>query len=216
MTSNKYLIPEKSKILETRLRQLFTELDSLSNFSTEEALLIEANKALTLFYKDISEPLFSYQDIIAGDLPDMDLYNQAFNTISNDLSSVFTELENIETLSVSNFNYALTEFNRLIARLKRISSKIEDYSLYSINPTKDAIFFKDSFSNLSKIDSQSSFLNSLECNISQEEGIVTLPIIESQNSRFEIKGIIINRNSNGNKGNKQTNNQRVGQNGGLC
>lgn len=207
MAANKYLLADKSKLLKTKLSNISANLqNSLTSveFQTKEQYLFETIKILNEFYKSLNDPQMEIEDIRAGDLPDVEVYNKLWQQIMDDLITIFTELENIETLTVANFNFVSTEANRLTARLKAVSSKLGDYILYSLNPTKDAFFFKDSFNDLSKIDVNSPLLNEEECDISQAEGIVTLPIDREKDSFVIVKETpIINPNSNGIIGNNQ-------------
>ena len=207
---NKYLIADKSKLLKTKLDKLSAKLQSnlgSQGLQTEEQYLLESIKILQEFYLDLSGPTLTEQDIASihqDDLPDPEIFNKVWTHILDDLIIIFTELENVEQLTLGNFNFITTEANRLTARLKKVSSLLGDYILYTDNPAKDAFFFKDSFNDLTRVDSQSALLNSEECEINQTEGIVTLPIDKSQDSTIRIKEApIINPNSNGTVGNNQ-------------
>jgi hypothetical protein len=207
MAGNKHLRPDPSKLLKTKLDNLSRLLQSSirsNQFSTKEEYLLESVRMLGSFYKDLNEPIFQIPTIRHDDVPDPELYTNLWQNLLDDLIVIFTELENIESLTLANFNFITTETNRLTSRLKSVSSKLGDYILYSSNPSKDAIFFKDSFSDVSKIEVDSSLLNADQCNIDQAQGIITLPIDTNQESRIAIKQIpIINPNSNGVPGNNQ-------------
>ncbi len=205
--SNKYLSPERSVLLKERLRQLSENLSKASNtsqFQTQEQLLTESIRILTKFYTDLTEPIFDYKLVSSNDLPGPDFYNEVFQQILDDLIIVFKELENIETLSLTNFNFMSTEGNRLFARLKNVFSKLGDYLLYSTHPTKDVTFFKDSFNNLTKIELNSALLNKDECDVNQEEGIVTLSVDKENTVLVRVTQTpVINLDSNGTIGNNQ-------------
>lgn len=207
MTANKYLLADRSKLLKTKLSRLSSKLQGSLNsheFQTKEQFLFEAIKILGEFYKALNEPRMELPDIRVDNLPDLEVYNKLWNEILDDLITIFTELENIETLTVANFNFITTENNRLTARLKAVSSKLGDYILYSLNPTKDAFFFKDSFNDLSKVEVNSPLLNTDPCDINQSEGIVTLPIDREQDANIVIReNPLINPDSNGIAGNNQ-------------
>lgn len=205
---NKYLISDRSKLLTGKLDLLTKKLQtslSTSEIQTQEGYLLEAVKVLQEFYKDLNEPLLGTEDALlvrADDLPDLDTFNLIWNKILDDLTLLFTELENIELLTLANFNYVTTETNRLTARLKKVSSLTGDFILYSTNPNKDSVYFKDSFNDLSKIEQASSLLDAKECEINQTEGIITLPIDRTKSSAIRINiEPIINNNSNGQAGN---------------
>ena len=210
MPSNKFLLSDKSKLLKTKLDNLSKDLQgSLESgeFQTRERYILEAIKTIQQFYKDLQEPRLDDEEILLtreDDLPDSEIYNLLWNTTVDDLITIFIELENIEDLTVANFNFVATESNRLTARLKTVSSLLGDFILYSLNPNRDSLFFKDSFNDLSKVDVGISLLNKEECEVNQAEGIVTLPIDKSQDSIIKInESPVINPNSNGIIGNNQ-------------
>ena len=118
MSSNKYTIQDRSDLLQNKLQSLAKALDSNSatrEFQTEEEVVQEALKILGSFYESLNEPGFDPEQVSAGDLPDKDIYNDIWNSLIDDLSVVFTELENLGDLTVANFNYLTTESNRLTA-----------------------------------------------------------------------------------------------------
>lgn len=209
MAGNKYLLADRGRLLRAKLDRLAKKLQGsleASEFATQEAFLFEAIKTVNSFYKGLKEPQLDLEvlQVRPDDLPDPDLYNTIWEHLLNDLVTIFTELENLETLTLANFNLVTTEANRLTARLKSVSSKLGDYILYSLNPTRDALFFKDSFNDQSKIDINSPLLNRPQCDIDQAQGIITLPIDTNQDSTVRIKQLpILNPNSNGTIGNNQ-------------
>jgi hypothetical protein len=210
MSGNKHLTQDKSLILKNKLEKLAINLQGSiesGKLVTREQYIFETIKVINEFYKSLNEPRIETEEINqirSDDLPDPALYNLLWNEVLDDLTIIFTELENVETLTLANFNYITTEANRLTSRLKSVSSKLGDFVLYSLNPSKDAIFFKDSFNDVSKIDMNSPLLNTKQCEINQTEGIITLPIDKNKDSLVLIKELpIINPNSNGVKGNNQ-------------
>lgn len=207
MPANKFLLPDKTRLLKIKLDQLTANLQAsvgATGLKTKEAIIFESIKALNAFYKDLNEPQTEVPNIHSDSLPDVVTYNNLWQQLLGDLITIFSELENIESLTVANFNYITTEANRLTARLKAVSSKLGDYILYSLNPTRDALFFKDSFNDLSKIDFNTVLLNKDQAEISQIEGIVTLPVDRAKKSTLVIREApIINPNSNGVVGNNQ-------------
>lgn len=210
MPGNKYLLADKSKLLRKKLENLTATLQGgLGNESlqTQEQYIFETIRALGEFYKALNEPELdkeTIEQVRTDDLPDPDLYNKIWQQVLDDLTTLFTELENVEDLTVANFNFITTENNRLTSRLKAVDSKLGDYILYSLSPSKDTFFFKDSFNDLSKVDVNSGLLNAAQCEVGQAEGIVTLPLNQDADSLVIVKqSPIINPNSNGVVGNNQ-------------
>ncbi len=204
MPFNKFLIEEKSTILQNKLEKLSISLTSGGTFETQEEIVSEVVRVLESFYKDLNEPIFTPKTVLEGDEPDPEVYNRIWNQIIDDLSIVFTELELLEDLTLNNFNFITTESSRLLARLKNVSSTLGDYILYSSNPTRDAFYFKDSFNDLSRIDANSQLLNKPQCEVDQDQGIVVLPINKDKDSIIKVTAEpVINTNSNGTVGNNQ-------------
>ena len=210
MSGNRYLLADKSKLLKKKLEKLTAKLSgSLGNESmqTQEEYIFETIRALDLFYRSLQEPQLDeelIETVRTDDLPDAERYNEIWQQVIDDLITLFTELENVENLTVANFNFITTESNRLTTRLKSVDSKLGDYILFSLSPSKDAFFFKDSFNDLSKVDVNSGLLNATECDVNQTEGIVTLPADKGQDSLIIVEQLpIINPNSTGVAGNNQ-------------
>lgn len=206
--ANKYLYTENNKLLEDRFSKLVSRLvnaGALNDFQTNEQVISETIRALNSLYRDLTVPAFNPEQIIYADLPNMSDFNTVFQTILDDLTIIFTQLEGVETLSVSNFNFILTESNRLFARLKSVSSKLNDFILYSNDITKTGLYFTDSFNNITRLDVNSALLNETQCNINQDEGIITLPVNKNKTVLLNIKEtpVIDSQSSNGVIGNNE-------------
>ena len=208
-SSNKYELADRGRLIKAKLDLVSKKLQgslASSEFSTQEQLIFEAIKVVNSFYKDLQKPTIDLTEILVkiNDYPNHEKYNKLWQYVLDDLTIVFSEFENVETLTLANFNLVVTETNRIVSRLKSVSSKLGDYILYSKNPLKDAIFFKDSFNDQLKIDINSSLLNAPQCNVNQTEGVITLPINTEKDPNVRIKNLpIINNNSNGSIGNSQ-------------
>ena len=207
MSGNKFQQPGSTSLIQNKLAKISSNLKLASQggtYQTQEALLFGAIKAMHDFYETLLIPQLPVLEVQADQLPDSEDYNLLWSKLLDDLSIIFTELENIEGLTVGNFNSITTDINRLTARIKLISSKLGDFILYSSTPSKDAIYYKDSFNDLTKVDANSSLLNATECAINQEEGVVTLPIDVATTKDLSLTlPPIINPDSNGVPGNNQ-------------
>lgn len=202
---NKYLRPRYSTLKLNKLDKLSKRLQTslgAGDFFTQEQYLAEAVKVLTTFYKTLSVPIFDESvHPQVNSLPQAALYNQMFEDVKDNLDLIFAEFENIEDLIVANFNFAMTGAGRLNARLKKVSSLVGDYILYS-DSSDDLILCRDSFNNTDKIELGSSLLNAPECTLNQDEGIITLPVDISRNSQVAIyRSPIIKGNSGASYGN---------------
>lgn len=203
--ANKYTRTIDSQLLANKIDALSRVLQqSLSDpsVSTREELVAEAANILSSFYRELGGPIFNPHLIQPGDPPDTEQFNKELQSILDDLNILFTELENIESLVLENFNYFVSESNRLSRRTKSIASKVGDYALFSRNLLKNSLYVSDSFNNLEKVDFNSDLLNSTQCQINQAEGVITLPVIQTPESVISVdKEPVINTNSNGVRGN---------------
>ena len=199
------------KLFQNKLSKLFQPLQQLANplgknpdYNTQEKVVSEAIKSISLFYKQLSKPLYSPVIIYPDSPPIADDFNNNFTFINNDLEILFNEFENLETITLGEFNYMVSKLNRLNSRLKSVSSQLGDYILFTNTPTKDSIYFSDSFNNINRIDFNSKLINTEQCEINQIEGVITLPVDKSKQIPINIINTpIINSNSNGSIGNNE-------------
>ena len=208
---NSQTTPITSTILRNKLGRLAIKLQQQANskgtninFATLEQVVCESVKVLSKFYKQLANPLYVPEEVFLDTLPDPIQYNNNFNSILEDLQTIFMEFENLEGVILGEFNYMVSRLNKLNMKLKTGSSNLADFILLSNLPTKDAIFFSDSFNSLNRIEANSPLLNKEQCEVNQSEGIITLPIDRVAQKAFQISAIpIINSNSNGIIGNNE-------------
>jgi hypothetical protein len=164
-------------------------------FQTQEDVIEEFNRVLKEFYDNASTPFLKLRPAVPGISPDYLEYNDSFQELSWDLDVVFKELVTLENTVLKNFNFTLSERDKINKLVKRIGSKVGDYVLYSEDPIGDTIYFKDSFSNVSKIDFGSELLSEKQCEINVTEGVVTLPVVRSDTPTSKAMNVQINDNS---------------------
>lgn len=205
--SNRNLIPIKTSIFRNKLAKILERLQKEKDTvpqQTKEAIIAEAVKLLSVFYRTIDRAQFRPIPAVAGTKPELEDYNETFETVKDDIDILFAELENLEAVVVEQFNLITTQTNRINSRVKRLASRVTDFSLYSKLPIKNSMFFTDSFIDTSKIDTGSNLLNGTECDINQAEGIITLPVNQESSERVAISITpVINSNSNGRSGNNE-------------
>lgn len=198
------ILRNKLAKLAIRLQQQAGPQGNNIDFNTREKVLTEAIKILSRFYAKLSEPGYDPTEIIVDTVPDAEGFNDNFQAISDDLEVVFSEFENLEGVVLGEFNYMVSRLNRLNRKLKAVSSSLGDFILFSDLPTKDAVFFGDSFNNLSRVEANSPLLNNEQCEVNQVEGIVTLPVDRQAQQTINITETpVINSNSNGTSGNNE-------------
>ena len=208
---NKELTVVPSKIMQNKLGVLALRLQQQAdpnganpNMATLEKTVAEAVKILSEFYRRISEPNYKPESIVADTIPDPDMFNENFQGVADDLEVVFAEFENLEGVTLGSFNYMISRMNRLNGKMKSVYSNLGDYILYADLPTKDAIFFQDSFNDISRIDMNSGLLAYEQCEINQTEGVATLPVDKEREEVIRLENLpVINDNSNGRVGNNE-------------
>ena len=213
---NKNLLPIKTSIFRNKLSKILEQLqkdkDTLPQ-QTREAIIAEAVRLLSLFYKTIQSAGFKPIAAVPGTKPEHEDYNSNFQSISDDIDILFAELENLEGVVLEQFNLFATQSNRINARIKRLASRITDYNLFSKLPIKNSLFFTDSFIDTSKIEVSSPLLNAAQCDLEPTEGIVTLPADQGATVSIPLTiKPLINSNSNGRIGNNEELNSQLNDN----
>src|SRR3990167_10016462 len=202
-------------ILDGRLRALGSLLEEkrqAGSIQTSQEFFEEAFGLISSFYRDMGEPNLSDPVLTQkGFSPDTRDFKSNFQKLRTDLLLLFSEMENIEGLSIDSFNYMQTEINRLSGKLKILDSLVGALSLYSSDPLRTLIYFSDSFNDLSLIDSNSSLLSANQCEIDTTEGIVTLPVDQGASKVIKISSgrVVVSSQSPGaSLGNKHEKNLR--------
>lgn len=195
---NKDLRPVDTTIFLNKLSALLERLNLQyrdGTFQTQEDVIEEFNRVLKDFYDRASTPFLRLRPAREGFSPSYLEYNDSFQELSWDLDIIFKELVTLEGTILKNFNHTLSEKDKLGKLVKRVSSKVGDYVLYSEDPIGNTIYFKDSFNDVSKIDFGSELLSGKQCEISVAEGIVTLPVIRSDTPTSKATKAQINESS---------------------
>ena len=179
---NSDLRPESNDLFKSKLAATLTDLkEKYTNgtLQTVEELSNEFSKAVEKFYRDPHTPFFIPTHVVYGTPPRYEDHNKNFGDISRDLTVGFNQLEALEEMLIKNFNFVVSERDKVNKIVKRIGSLVGDYVLYSDDPIGNALYVKDSFSDTSKTDLGSNLLTEKQCEILQSEGIVSLPIVRT-------------------------------------
>lgn len=206
MPYNKDLRPVDTTLFLNKLSVLMERLKTQyadGTFKTQTDVIDEFNRLIGVFYGSLSTPFLQTREALEGTPPSYEAFNESFEELGWDLKVLFLELATLEETILGNFNYMVTERDKLTKILKRVSSKVGDYILYSSDPIGNAFYFKDSYNDVSKIDFGSSLLTATQCEIHQDEGVVTLPITASAKSSVSMQVKINEDTSNGVVGNNQ-------------
>jgi hypothetical protein len=206
--TNKLTAAPPDQAIMSRLSVL---LESVNNAYKDGKILDDELKdlyheAIQTFFDSLDNSITSVTyPIIKGAPADPIDYNVFTNAISKDLKVMFMESGAVDRLISSNFNSIIALKEQLLSTSRRISLKTADYLLYADPKLGNGYFFGDSFNSSKYIDIGSDLLENTECYLSQEEGIVTLPL-SGNPERISFAKIIINQNSNGVRGNNQQKN----------
>lgn len=195
---NKDLRPIDTTVFLNKLSALLERLNLQyrdGTFQTQEDVVEEFRKVLGEFYENASTPFLKLRPARVGTSPSYTEYNDSFKELGWDLDILFKELTTVEGVVLKNFNHTLSEKDKLNRLVKRISSKVGDYVLYSEDPIGDTIYFKDSFNDVSRIDFGTELLSEKQCNIDVTEGVVTLPTIHLDVSTSKAMKVQINESS---------------------
>jgi len=216
--SNKHLAQPPTEVALARLKVLFEGINEIykqgnpapdSSISRpvngtmvlESDLVSAYHDALNLFFDSLGSSITKAAgDIYAGAPTDPLNYNIIFAAIRKDLSALFSELGAVDRLVSGSFNSIISEREQVLQASKRISNKLGDYLLYADPSLGGGYFFGDSFNTADRIDVASPLVEGDECYLGSEEGIVLLPF-DGEPEVPKVKSIIINKPSNGDKGN---------------
>lgn len=164
------------------------------------------HEAMQTFFDSLDNSITSVTyPIIKGAPADPIDYNVFTTAIDKDLRVMFMESGAVDRLVSSNFNSIVALREQLLAVSRRVSLKIGDYLLYADPKLGNGYFFGDSFNSSTYVDVGSDLLEGSECFLSHEEGAVSLPLT-GKPERIVFSKIIINKNSNGTRGNNQQKN----------
>lgn len=194
----------KLDALLTKLRMEY----QAGTYETREDILEEFNRVIEEFYATVSTPSLQLRPVSANTSPSYIEYNKSFEELAADLSVIFQQLAGLEQFVLGNFNFMVSERDRLSQLVRGIASRVDDYTLYSEDPNGNLLYFKDSFNDTTKIDYASSLLKEKQAEINTTEGIITLPVI--RNNLTTIKAVQVQINTNSGPGGSVGNYQETG------
>jgi hypothetical protein len=198
--THRHFTQPPTDVARARLTVLLEAINQLYQSGTmvlEEDLLSAYSEALATFFKSLDGSITGViSNILEGTPPDPLHYNIFTNAINRDLTALFLELGAVDKLVVSSFNSIAAEHEQIVQTSRRISNKLGDYLLYADPSLGGGYFFGDSFSSAERIDLGSSLVEGDECYLSQEEGVILLPL-DGEPERPKIDSYLVNDPSNG-------------------
>lgn len=204
--TNRFTSPPPDELIEARLQVLLDETNRLyqeGGVVIQEDILDSYNEAMATFFSSLENSILGVSFPIKKGMPaDPVDYNVFTSAIRKDLEALFLEASAADRLISSNFNSLVSLRDQILSMSRRIALKTADYLLYADPSLGEGFFFGDSFNSSRYLDIGSSLVETKECFLSQEEGVILLPLSETP-ERAEIAKYIINENSNGFSGNNQ-------------
>lgn len=195
-------ITNDTKILTSLIQNKLSVIDEMvrSNLLTTREdssrgdLLSSVQLTIAEFLKAIrdSDTANGITYIQRGSVNRSDSYNRFWSGVYNDLLALYQEADRIGDILADYNNYVMADVQNLLLQLKTVGSQLANYKLYAEGLQIGEREFIEKFSDLSKIESNSSLLSMPECNIDIVQNVVTLGVTnETVLSQEEIQDIII-------------------------
>ena len=214
MELNKDTRIQPSKLFDIQLKAVSDRINDAQQsgkfFSVEDALL-DASSLLSEFNKNLGRPIGTKRHVLVGALPDVDLYNENLTSILANLEILFESVDDLEQSIVSSFNYIVAESDRIAKETRQINSMLLDYGIYTDSVAAGIIYYADSFNDVSKIESDVSFLNTTKASLNYTAGAITLAKNNEDSPIRQVSKITINEASNGTPGNNHQINANINE-----
>lgn len=201
---NRHLSQPPTELLRERLQVLLENVDSMYRSKTsvsEEDLVSSYSYAMRVFLKSLDGSIIgAVSKILKGSPANPLRYNIFTDSILRDMEAIYAEMGALDKMVVGSFNSIIAEREQALQISKRVSDKLGTYLLYADPSLGAGYFFGDSFNGAENIEVGSTLLDTSECFLGQDEGVVLLPL-DGDPVRPKIKSYVINKPSNGNAGN---------------
>lgn len=202
--SNKHLSQAPSNLVKAKLKVLLESVNDMyasGLMVTESDITSAYHSALDVFFESLDNSISNSTSAFMPGLPADPLqYNILTNSLGRDLDAMFSEIGALDNIITSSFNSITATRQQILQKSRRISNKLGDYLLYADPSLGAGYFFGDSFNSAERIETGSSLIETEECFLGQDEGIVLLPLNGSPETP-EIDSYTINELSNGALGN---------------
>ena len=202
--THRHLTQPPSDIAKAKLQVL---LESTNGLYQNKEMVLESDivstyhNALSIFFSTLDNSISSQTTkILPGTPADPLQYNLFTNAINRDLEAMFSEVGALDRLITSGFNSIISEREQILQISRRTANKLGDYLLYADPSLGGGYFFGDSFVSADRVDVGSPLVDTEECFLGQDEGVILLPL-DGNPDRPKVSTYIINKPSNGNTGN---------------
>ncbi len=201
---NKHLSQPPTEIMRARLKVLLENVNYLytsKDTVLEEDIVAAYHAAMEVFLKSLDGSICgAVAKILKGSPADPFHYNVFTSSIHKDLVALYAETGALDKLICSCFNSVIAEREQVIQVSRRVSDKLGTYLLYADPTLGGGFFFGDSFNSPENIEVGSTLLDTDECFVGQNEGVILLPL-DGDPDKPKIKSYVINKPSNGTAGN---------------
>ena len=188
---NKYLTTTHVGEIKQRVYNTLQEVIGAyraGSIATREELLEEYSSALSKLYSTVANSLYEQVDIEPDTVPTIQEHNIKITAIRRDLVLLFSEMRRLGIYMLNLYTQMVSEGDDLTGRLKRTSSKLSDYLLYTGH---EGVVVSEGFVDSANLDIGSSLLANNQCNISYNEGVATCSL--ANQDVISAKGITIDQ-----------------------
>lgn len=201
---NTHLRALDTQLLRERFRGMMSSvLSRLSSgaIETEEQFITEFSSSLSQFEDVLVNYYRPLDRVREGNPPLSSELIDTFVDLNSELGIILRGVEDLEALTISNFNRAVSLGSRVESDIRKLSSDLSTYTLYVDDTLSSVNYLSDSFGNIEQVDFASSLLSVAQASVFLNEGMVTLPEKASESQKVKVKQFVLNRPSNGLPGN---------------
>ena len=183
---NQFNLQIKSQILERQADFLFDKAyEILGDLATEQEISALVADTIKRYYINLGRPLMLKRKAEEGHLPFIEDYNDALDEITEDISIIFGETENMGDYLADYFNYAQSEKMRVQQRVRGLGGLVNDLNLIANDSSENGLYFRDSFDDSTGV--QADMIMGEPAQIATGEGIVTLSRSKTVNRSVDAK-----------------------------
>ena len=206
MEFNKETRVNPSSLFDIQLKAItnrIKQLEQAGELTTIENAIAEASSLISNFSTNLGKPIGDKLKVHHGSLPDVDIHNTNIRDILLNLNILFESSDDLENTIIQSFNYIVAEADRVAKEIRKVSSSLLDYGIYTDNVSTGITYHTDSFNDSSKTERDISFINVSMASINDNVGSLTLAVKSDAESARRVSNIVLNDASNGLPGNNR-------------
>lgn len=174
--SFKYKLPNRGKLVMSRLKSALRDLRKISMKTTERSLrglVVGAYKAFLDVYTKIGLPRFSFTKLEEDDIRSLEIYNSTRERIEDDIRAASDEIPALGNAVVESFNLSHILSQEILRMVSTASGKAQDLAILRKTSRVRVLTAGDDFNDNSRIDTGYT-LSSPIAYIQTDHGIATL------------------------------------------